>query len=193
MPPAATAVPSTPPPVLPTPVPALMDVVKAYETAVNRDDASGIPALFPEHFLNGWWEAIMVDQKQLAGAYDLWAGEHDGMALTECGQSQENQVRCGATVWDYCVKAAGVPAIKVSLGFIIIDKKIKTLSWQLAESSQADFSEYESWVTNASQWMRQERPALAAKVFDSRGGYIGGGEAGAAWLQICQEYAATLK
>jgi len=195
LPPTAAPAPPAPtqPPALPTPVPELMDVVKAYEAAVNRDDASGISALFPEQFVNGWQDFYqnqsLSNQKQLADFYAFTAAMHDGMALTECGQSQENQVRCGATVWDDCFKAAGVPALKASLGFTIIDKKIKILSWQLAESSQADISKLFSLLTDAALWARQERPALRAKMGDS----IITGEAGAALSQICQDYAATLK
>ena len=198
VPPAATPAPPAPtPPVLPSPVPELMDIVKAYEAAVNRDDASGILALFPEQFVNGWQDFYQAqslsNQKQLADFYAYLAGMHDGMTLTECGQSRENQVRCGVTVWDDCFKAAGVPAIKASVGFTFLDKKIKILGWQIAESSQADVVKYWSWSTNAGLWARQERPDLRAKMYDSHGDYILTGEAGAAWSQACKEYAATLK
>jgi len=198
-PPAAPAAPPPAPtatPVPPTPASELMDVVKAYEAAVNRDDASGIPALFPEQFNNDWmkwYRSIMTNQKELANSYAFEAAMHDGTKFEDCRPSLDKWVTCSVTYWDDCWKAAGVPAVKLFVDFTIIDKKIKTLSTRPSESTPADYMKFDQRMTDLAQWIRQERQDQRAKLYDDQDGYILSAESGAIWSQLCQEYAATLK
>lgn len=212
VPPTATPVPpsaqpprGTPAPVPPTatPVPSaptegLMDVVTAYETAVNSGDVSGVTSLFANVFMytDSTCCTTLVNQQDLANrnAYD--AAMQSRLKLSDCRSSQADQITCDALTWDDCVTASGFDSLPKSAKFTIKDMKIAQMYLDVPDSDAAvdrwdKF--WMEWDMPFRLWVRQERKDERAKIVDSHGDDIASAEAGAIWAKLCHEYAALKK
>jgi ketosteroid isomerase-like protein len=175
----------TPTPVPPTPAADLVAPVEVFVAAMNAGDVNATLALFSDDVRWSAWMVPAFGKEPSRAVLEYLVAREAKSQITDC-QPQEDRVVCDLSYVDGCSAASGYPGDEAAkLVFIYQpDGKVKQAIWSNGAPVPEDVTKF--W-TDFSAWVHANRSEDVAKVgvYDGEGGKL--------LVELCQEYAETLK
>ena len=189
--PTATPTPTPVPPTdtpAPTPTPGPLDIIKAYESAMNRGDTDAALDLFVDEGLRYQvWGASAEDKEGLR----FWLGWFIGMGhpddtYRDCEPAGEEVVCIQDTYDGVCLEAFGFDVLHYEITFTFQNDKIRAMSGDIVRDEKAAL---EAAIAKKNEWAAENVPEMWQKWMSF---YVTMEGSGREWaeldLEICGEY-----
>jgi hypothetical protein len=177
-----------PPTDTPAPTPGPLDIIKVYESAMNRGDTDGALDLFVDEGLRYQvWGAYAEDKESLRYWLDYFIGVgHPDDTHRDC-QSAGEEVVCIQDFYDgVCLEAFGLDVMHFEITFAFQNGKIRAMSGDIVNAEKVAF-----YAEKAKKdgWAAENVPEMWRKFLSLIGTMEGSGrELAELDLEICGEY-----
>ena len=147
----------TPTPIPPTPTPGPLDIIRVYESAMNRGDTDVALDLFVDEGLRyEVWAAYAEDKESLRYWLDWFIGVgHPDTTHRDC-QSAGEEVVCILDNYDgVCLEAFGLDVMHFEITFTFQNGKIRAMSGDIVSDEKAAIM---AWIAKKNEWAAENVP-----------------------------------
>jgi ketosteroid isomerase-like protein len=176
-----------PTPVPPAPAADLVAPVKVFVAAMNAGDVNATLALFSDDVRWSAWMVPAFGKEPSRAVLEYLVAREAKSQITDC-QPQADRVVCDLSYVDGCSAASGYPGDQAEAAKLVFiyqpDGKVKQAIFSHGAPVPEDVTKF--WA-DFSAWVHANRSEDVAKVgvYDGEGGKL--------LVELCQEYAASLK